>query len=146
MEAGHGRRETCKAIVVSARSVGDYHEFPGLKSGGRIETTREADGKVTSEPRFFALSRRPAPDVLLSTVRAHRAIENARHRQRDVSFREDAARNRKDNGPRTPAVLRRRARDGVTRDTSKGSLSIKFRKAGWSDDHLRSILIGLASP
>jgi len=32
----------------------------------------------------------------MATVRAHWAIENALHWQLDVSFREDAARNRKD--------------------------------------------------
>ena len=31
------------------------------------------------------------------------------------------------------AVLRRRALDVVRRDTSKGSLSIKFKRAGWDD-------------
>jgi len=68
------------------------------------------------------------------------------HWQLDLSFREDAARNRKDNGPGSLAVLRRRALDVVRRDTSKGSLSIKLKKAGWSDDYLRSILNGLAAP
>lgn len=144
-EAGHGRKETRKAIVVSAKALGDYHEFPGLKGFGRIEATREMGGKVTSETRFFALSWMPAPEVLLSTVRDHWAIENALHWQLDVSFREDAARNRKDNGPGNLAVLRRRALDVVRRDTSKGSLSIKLKKAGWSDDYLRSILHGLAA-
>jgi predicted transposase YbfD/YdcC len=37
--------------------------------------------------------------VMLAAVRDHWAIENALHWQLDVSFREDAARNRKDNGP-----------------------------------------------
>ena len=50
--------------------------------------------------------------------------------QLDVSFREDAARTRKDNGPGTIAILRRRALDVVRRDTSKGSLSIKLKRAG----------------
>jgi predicted transposase YbfD/YdcC len=36
---------------------------------------------------------------MLAAVRDHWAIENALHWQLDVSFREDAARNRKDNGP-----------------------------------------------
>lgn len=145
-DTGHGRKETRKAIVVSAKALGHYHEFPGLKGFGRIGATRETDGRVTSATRFFALSWMPAPDVLLSTVRDHWAIENALHWQLDVSFREDAARNRKDNGPGNLAVLRRRALDVVRRDTSKGSLSIKLKKAGWSDDYLRSILNGLAIP
>lgn len=101
---------------------------------------------MTSETRFFALSWMPAPEVLLSTVRAHWAIENALHWQLDVSFREHAARNRKDNGPGNLAVPRRRALDVVRRDPSKGFLSIKLKKVGWSDDYLRSITNGLAAP
>jgi hypothetical protein len=86
----------------------------------------------------------PTPEVLLETVRAHWAIENALHWQLDVSFREDAARNRKDNSAGNIAVLRRRALDVVRRDTSKGSLSIKFKRAGWDDDFLHKVLNGLA--
>jgi hypothetical protein len=87
--------------------LGQHHEFPGLKAFGRIEATREVDGKISSETRWFALSWQPAPDILLATVRDHWAIENALHWQLDVSFREDAARNRKDNAPGNIAVLRR---------------------------------------
>ena len=97
-DAGHGRRETRTAVVVSAKGLAEHHDFPGLKAFGRIKATRETGGSRTSETRFFALSWLPAPEVLLATVRAHWAIENALHWQLDVSFREDAARNRKDNG------------------------------------------------
>ena len=144
-DAGHGRKETRKAVVVSAKALGEYHEFPGLKGFGRIEATRETDGKVTSETRYFALSWMPAPEVLLTTVRDHWAIENALHWQLDVSFREDAARNRKNNGPGNIAVLRRRALDVVRRDSSSGSLSIKLKKAGWCDEYLQSLLNGLTA-
>lgn len=41
----------------------------------------------------------PTPETLPTTLRDHRAIENARHWQLDVSFCKDAARNRKDNAP-----------------------------------------------
>jgi len=54
-----------------------------------------------------ALSWMPVPEVFMATVRAHWAIENALHWQLDVSFREAAARNRKDNGPANIAILRR---------------------------------------
>ena len=139
-ETGHGRREIRKATVVSARSLEEYHEFPGLKAFGRIERTREADGKTTSETRVFALSWMPTPETLLTTVRDHWVIENALHWQLDVSFREDAARNRKDNAPGNIAVLRRRALDLVRQDKSKSSLSIKLKRAGWDEGFLRSIL------
>ena len=143
-DAGHGRRETRKAVVVSAKGLAEHHDFPGLKGFGRVEATRETAGATTSETRYFALSWLPTPDVLLATVRAHRAIENVLHWQLDVSFREDAARNRKDNGAANIAVLRRRALDVLRRDNTKGSLSIKLKRAGWDDDFLRSLLNGLA--
>jgi hypothetical protein len=79
----------------------------------------------------------------MATVRAHWEIENALHWQLDVSFREDAARNRKDNGPTNIAILRRL--DLARRDTSKGSLSIKLKRAGWSDAFLLSLLNNLAN-
>lgn len=85
----------------------------------------------------------PTPEILLATVRAHWAIENALHWQLDVSFREDAARNRKDNGPGNIAVLRRRALDVVRRDTSKTSLSLKLKRAGWDDAFLHKLLTNI---
>ncbi len=76
----------------------------------------------------------------MATAHAHWAIENALHWQLDVSFRADAARNRKDNGRANIAILRRRALDLARRDRSKGSLSIKLKRAGWSDGFLLSLL------
>ena len=86
----------------------------------------------------------PAPEIFMATVRAHWETLNALHWQLDVSFREDAARNRKDNGPANIAILRRRALDLARRDTSKESLSIKLKRAGWSDAFLLSLLNQLA--
>lgn len=145
-EIGHGRKETRTAAVVSASGLAEHHEFPGLKAFGRIEATRQIDGTKTSETRIFALSWVPSPEVLLDTARAHWAIENALHWQLDVSFREDAARNRKDNSPGNIAVLRRRALDVVRRDTSKTSLSLKLKRAGWDDRFLRQILSNISMP
>jgi predicted transposase YbfD/YdcC len=66
-------------MVVSAKGLAEHHEFPGLKAFGRIEATREIEGRVTSQTRFFALSWTPTPEVLMDAVRAHWAIENALH-------------------------------------------------------------------
>ncbi len=106
----------------------------------RASSSRE---ELQAVPPCLSLSWKPTPDLLIETIRAHWAIENALHWQLDVSFREDVARNRKDNGPGNIAVLRRRALDVVRRDTSKGSLSIKLKRAGWDDDFLRKVLDGL---
>ena len=114
--------------------------FRAWKAFGRIEATREIDGKVETDVRIFALSRKLMPDGLLATVRAHWDIENGLHWELDVAMREDAARNRKDHGPANIAVLRRRALDVARQDKTKGSLAGKLKRAGWDDDYLLKLL------
>jgi predicted transposase YbfD/YdcC len=136
----HGRIETRIGVVVEAKGLAEYHEFAGLKAFGRIEATRQIDAKTTTDVRIFALSRKLSPQALLETARAHWQIENALHWQLDVSFGEDAARNRKDNGPANTAVLRRRALDIARLDQSKGSLTAKLKRAGWDDEFMLKLL------
>jgi predicted transposase YbfD/YdcC len=136
----HGRIEARVGVVVDAKGLAEYHDFPGLKAFGRITATREVDGEVTTDVRIFAMSRKLSPQKLLETARAHWQIENALHWQLDVSFGEDAARNRKDNGPANIAVLRRRALDVARLDPSKGSLTTKLKRAGWNDDVMLEML------
>lgn len=136
----HGRIETRIGVVVAAKGLAEHHEFPGLKAIGRIEATREIDGKFETDVRIFALSRELSADALLATVRAHWQIENALHWELDVAFREDAARNRRDHGPANIAVLRRRALDVARVDNGKGSLTEKLKRAGWDDDFLLKLL------
>jgi len=80
------------------------------------------------------LSRKLTPRALLETARGHWQIENSLHWQLDVSFGEDAARNRKDNGPANIAVIGRRALDVARLEQSKGSLTEKLKRAGWNDE------------
>lgn len=136
----HGRIETRIGVVVEAKGLAEYHEFAGLKAFGRIEATRQINGKTTTDVRIFAVSRKLSPQALLETARAHWQIENALHWQLDVSFGEDAARNRKDNGPANIAVLRRRALDVARLDQSKGSLTAKLKRAGWDDEFMMKLL------
>ena len=126
--------------MVKAPGIAEHHDFPGLKAFGRIEATRAVDGKAETDVRIFALSRTLSPQALLKTVRAHWDIENGLHWQLDVTLREDAARNRRDNGPANIAVIRRRALDVARRDTSKGSLAVKLKRAGWNHDFLLQML------
>ena len=137
---GHGRIETRVGVVVAAKGLAAHHEFPGLKAFGRVTATREIDGKITTDVRIFALSKKLSPARLLETARAHWQIENALHWQLDVSFGEDAARNRRDHGPANIAVLRRRALDVARLDPTKGSLTTKLKSAGWNHDILLKML------
>ena len=136
--------ETQEATVVSAGNRREYQDFPGLKAFGRVRSARETADGTKTHTGYFALSWMPKPGVLLDTVHRHWAIEHALHWQLDVSFRQDAARNRKDNGPGNFAVLRRRALDVMRKDPSKSSLSIKLKQAGWDDTFLLDVLNRLA--
>ena len=98
------------------------------------------DGKIETDVRIFVLSRKLSPKALLATARDHWGIENKLHWQLDVSFGEDAARNRKDNGPANIAVIRRRALDVARLDKSKGSLTAKLKRAGWNDEFMLNLL------
>ena len=53
---------------------------------------------------------------------------------------EDHARNRKDNGPKNLAVLRHIALNIVRKEKSKGSIRVKFKRAGWNDDFLAKLI------
>jgi predicted transposase YbfD/YdcC len=57
--------------------------------------------------RHYVSSARLPPERFAEAVRAHWAIENSLHWVLDVSFDEDRARNRKDNGPENLPILRR---------------------------------------
>jgi predicted transposase YbfD/YdcC len=138
--SGHGRLETRVGVVVEAKGLAEYHEFSGLKAFGRIEATRVIDGRTDTEVCIFVLSRKLSSQTLLETARAHWQIENGLHWQLDVSFGEDAARNRKDNGPANIAVIRRRALDVARLDKSKGSLTGKLKRAGWNDEFMLKLL------
>ena len=58
----------------------------------------------------------------------------------DVSFREDASRIRKGDGPENVAVLRRIALNLVRQDDRPGSLRQKRKRAGWDDTYREEIL------
>ena len=140
-EAGHGRKGTRIGTVISAKELAAHHDFPGL---GRSAGSKAAARRVASCRQKPAISRchgrlHPRCSWQSSEVflaRAHRETLNALHWQLDVSFRDDAARNRKDNGPADIAILRRRAAGVARSNTSRGSLSIKPKRAGWSDTFL----------
>ena len=53
---------------------------------------------------------------------------------------QDQARNRLDNGPTNLAVLRHMALNLVRKETSKGSMRGKFKRAAWRNDFLAKLI------
>jgi predicted transposase YbfD/YdcC len=99
--------------------------------------------KTTTETAYYLLSTAMAPERFGEVVRSHWAVENRLHWCLDVTMNEDRARNRMDNGPQNLAVLRHIALNLVRKESSKGSLRKKLRRAAWSDSFLTRVLAQL---
>jgi predicted transposase YbfD/YdcC len=133
-EKAHGRDEWRRASVLPA-SMAARALLPGLKALGRIEARRTAtSGKIETDTRYVALSRKPNAEKLAEMLRAHWGIENQLHWILDVVFDEDAARTRKDYAPENLAVIRRLAQNILRMHPSNDSISRKMRRASWSKD------------
>ncbi len=133
-EVGHGRQERRSIGVLPAPGMAAAHDFKGLTTVARVVSERTVDGKTSREERMFIASCRVAPLDLLAIIRSHWDIENGSHWQQDVVFHEDLARNRKDNGPRNLALLRRLTANILKANPDKASTRVKRLKAAWSQD------------
>lgn len=139
-DADHGRVETRRAAVYAAPWLGQTHAFPGLAAIAIIDATREAEGKASTVRRLYCLSKPMPAARLLAIVRAHWSIENQLHWVLDVVLDEDAARNRKDNGPENLGVLRRLALNLLRQNPLARSIRRKIKLAGWNDQFLMAVL------
>lgn len=139
-DAEHGRIETRKAAVYTTPWLGQTHAFPGLAAIAVIDAIREVDGKATAARRLYCLSKPMSAARILAVVRAHWSVENQLHWVLDVILDEDAARNRKDNGPENLGVLRRLALNLLRQNSLARSIRRKIKLAGWNDEFLIAVL------
>jgi predicted transposase YbfD/YdcC len=141
VDGDHGRIETRTAVVSSDVSwLQETHRWPGLAAVGKVIRVREAADKTTAETAYYLLSTTMTPERFGEVVRSHWAIENRLHWCLDVTMNEDQMRSRKDHAPQNLAILRHMALNLVRRETSKGSLRKKLRRAAWSDSFLATVL------
>ena len=127
---------------IPAAMKGLCRSWKGLKSIGQaITITTAADGKETSEVRYYISSRAPKVKEFADSVRGHWAIESM-HWILDVVFDEDSSRLRNGDSTQNFGFLRKFVISLLKRDTSKGSLKGKRKKAAWSTDFLEKLLFG----
>ena len=147
-DADHGRVETRRHRVThstdwlfSDRRYAGEPRLPGLATLACVEATRaKADGHTSRATRYYLSSARLSPEAFARAVRAHWAIENALHWVLDVTFDEDRARNRRDNGPENLAILRRLTLNLLNKARPKMSAARKRKRSGWSDAFARTII------
>ncbi len=146
-DADHGRIETrrhrvthCVDWLFGDRAEPGAPRMPGLASLACVEAERVEGDRTTRATRFYLSSARLTPERFARAVRAHWTIENSLHWVLDVTFDEDAARNRADNGPENLAILRRLTLNLLRTARPKLAVSRKRKRSGWSDDFARTII------
>lgn len=144
LDAEHGRIETrCHRVtnsvdwLFSDRAEPGAPVMPGLASLACVTATRD-DGAPST--RYYLSSAQLTPERFARAVRSHWAIENSLHWVLDVTFDEDAARNRADNGPENLAILRRLTLNLLRKARPKLPISRKRKRSGWSDAFARSVI------
>ncbi len=87
------------------------------------------------------ISSRPAGAKLFAlAARQHWGVENGLRWVTDVVLREDGCRSRRQNGPANLSTLRRTAQGLIRKETSKGSIRIERKRAGWDDEFTQAVL------
>jgi len=141
VDGDNGRIETRTATV--STDIGwlqKQHNWPGLTAIGRVVRARETAAKTSTETAYYLLSTALPGERFNEAVRSHWGVENRLHWRLDVVMNEDHDRTRMDNAPYNLAILRHMAINVMQKDTAKGSLRGKFKRAGWDDAYLASLL------
>jgi predicted transposase YbfD/YdcC len=141
VDADHGRIETRTATVstdIDWRQ--EDHQWPGLIAIGKVARIRETTDKTTTETAYYLLSAPLSPQRFNEVVRSHWGVENRLHWRIDVVMNEDQDRTRLGHAPNNLAVLRHMALNVMQKDTTKGSLRGKFKRAAWNDTYLAQLL------
>ena len=145
VDGEHGRIETRKYWHVNAPDyVKEKFAWPGLVSLGMCEARRELNGQTSQGKRYYLSSLGVDAERFAKAARGHWSIENSLHWILDVVFDEDGSRLRKDHGPENLALIRRIAVSLLKNEkTAKGWIASKRKQAGWDNDYLLKILLGL---
>lgn len=134
----HGRGEIRKVFVCQNLDLVEAtHAWTKLQSVAMVETTRMVGEKEETSTRFFISSLlNQEPEVYAGYIRKHWGIENNLHWHLDISFREDASRIRKENGPQNLSAIRKMALFMFGKDNDKISLKRKRKKAARNNQYL----------
>lgn len=143
----HGRIERREHWLVPVPEhlmrAGKY--WAKLQSIVMVRRQRQVAGKTSEETHYFvsSLPVSVGAQSMAQAIRSHWAVENNLHWSLDVSFREDACKVRRDEGPANLACLRRLALTQLRREGSlKASIQVKRCRAGWDNAYMLKVLDG----
>ena len=141
VDGDHGRIETRTTTVIhDVAWLQERHDWPGLEGIVIVESTRETDGKIERETRFYITSLILLASFLGPIVRSHWAIENSLHWVMDMIFRDDECRVRTDHAPANFTTVKHMAHNLIRKAPGKDSLRLRRKVAAWDDDFLASLI------
>jgi predicted transposase YbfD/YdcC len=140
-DAGHGRLdERAYYLAKIPRDFAAADAWPEVKAiGYAIRLTQHADGRETSEVRYYISRRYLSGKRFAEAVRSHWSIE-AMHWVLDVTFREDDSRTRERTLGNNLSWLRRFAISLLKRHPVNDSLRGKMLRCGYDTDFLTEVL------
>ena len=143
IDADHGRIEERSYRVYDApKYLAETHQWPHLRAFVHVVSKRTEGNNTSLAERLYLLSKRPAAQAAATLIRGHWQIENSLHWSLDVVMNDDQHRARKDHAPANFAALRRIALSIIKANPAKGSNRGKFKKAGWSNNFLKTLIQG----
>ncbi len=140
-ERSRGRDEERSFLIAPLpESMSHFgREWKGLLSIGQVITTTACGELQTSEVRYYISSRPSRVGEFATSVRGHWSIESM-HWVLDVVLGEDASRLRNGDVAENFGFLRKFVISLLKRDTSRGSLKSKRKRAAWNTNFLEKLL------
>jgi predicted transposase YbfD/YdcC len=141
VDGDHGRIETRTTTVIhDVEWLQHRHDWPGLKAVVVVDSSREINGKIERETRFYLTSLIMAAALLGPVVRSHWSIENSLHWVLDMIFRDDECRVRTDHSPANFTTIKHMAHNLLRTASGKDSLRLRRKVAAWDDDFLAGLI------
>jgi predicted transposase YbfD/YdcC len=141
IDADNGRIETRVTTVIhDVEWLRKRHDWPGLNAVAIVESTREVNGVIERETRYFITSLVMLAILLGPVIRSHWAIENSLHWILDMVFRDDECRVRTDHAPANFTTIKHMAQNLLRKPSGKDSFRVRRKVAGWDDDYLAELI------
>jgi predicted transposase YbfD/YdcC len=142
-EKGHGREETRSYIQMPVpEDLPGLKPWKGLTTIGLVLSECIRDGKETTELRYYISSLTMNVKLFAHAIRSHWGIENTCHWSLDVTYREDESRIREKHLRENFAWLNRLTLSLLKQHPGRGSLVMKRRSCGWSNEFMMEVLTG----
>jgi predicted transposase YbfD/YdcC len=138
VEKDHGRLETRRCYAFDQLAcLHRAEQWPGLKSFAVIESERLANGRLSTELRFYISSLPAEAARLVYAVRQHWKVENCLHWCMDVAFADDQMRARTGHAAHNLSVLKQLTLNLIRLDPTQRKGGIKARRliAATSDSY-----------